>query len=260
MNYLPTINPQKEVEKIVSFLKQTFVNQKIEKVVIGVSGGIDSTVSLFLLSRTLQKQNIIPVHLPFFNEDFALQKALIKNTGIPEKNFQTIFIKSIVEHEAETLGVSLKSTNTENKIRLGNLMARTRMIILYDLAKRNKALVCGTENKSEKLLGYFTRHGDQASDIEPISHLYKTQVRELAKYLQVAKEIIEQPPSAGLWPDQTDEGQLGFSYEEADQVLYLYFEKKNPLSKIISLGFANARKIIDHVNANSFKHNLPYHL
>lgn len=260
MNYLPEINPQEEVEKIVSFLKQTFVNQKIEKVVIGVSGGIDSTASLFLLARACPLENIIPVHMPFFDENFAGQKSLAEKTGIPEINFQTVSIKSIVMQTAETLGIDLNSPNTEDKIRLGNLMARTRMIILYDLAKKNKALVCGTENKSEKLLGYFTRHGDQASDIEPISHLFKTQVRELAKYLKIAKEIIDQPPSAGLWLNQTDEDQLGFSYEEADQVLHLYFDKKYPLTKIIRLGFANAEKITDHARANSFKRSVPYHL
>jgi NAD+ synthase len=137
-------------------------------------------------------------------------------------------------------------------------MARSRMIILFDLAKKNHALVCGTENKSENLLGYFTRFGDAASDIEPISHLFKTQVRELAEFLELPQEIINQPPSAGLWGGQTDEKQFGFSYEEADQVLYLYFEKKYSFDKIKSLGFKYVEKIIDLVNANSFKHQVPY--
>src|SRR5258708_26883046 len=114
-----------------------------------------------------------------------------------------------------------------------------RMIILYDLAKKYKALVCGTENKSENLLGYFTRFGDQASDIEPIEHLYKTQVYQLAKYLNLPDAIITQQPSAGLWQGQTDEGQFGFTYEEADQVLFLHFEKKLVVEIIEKLGFTN---------------------
>jgi NAD+ synthase len=132
------------------------------------------------------------------------------------------------------------------------------MTILYDLARKHNALVCGTENKSEKLLGYFTRFGDEASDFEPIQHLYKTQVYQLAKYLNVPKEIVDSPPTAGLWEGQTDEKDFGFSYKEADIVLYLYFEKKNSLSEIISRGFPNANKIIDRARKNAFKHHLPY--
>src|SRR6185437_1909750 len=148
----------------------------------------------------------------------------------------------------------------ENKIRIGNIAARMRMIILFDLAKKHKALVCGTGNKSENLLGYFTRFGDQASDIEPIEHLYKTQVYQLALYLKLPEEIIQQEPSAGLWKGQIDEGQFGFTYEEADQVLYLYFEKNLPIEKIEELGLSNAQKILDWHVQNRFKHETPYTL
>lgn len=139
-------------------------------------------------------------------------------------------------------------------------MARARMVILYDLAKKHQALVCGTENKSEFRLGYFTRFGDEASDFEPIQHLYKTQVYQLAKYLNIPKNIILQVPTAGLWEGQTDEGEFGFSYKEADIVLYLYFDKGKAISQIITKGFPNAQKIIDRAKANSFKHHLPYRI
>jgi len=145
-----------------------------------------------------------------------------------------------------------------DRIRLGNIIARVRMIILFDLAKKHNALVCGTENKSEKLLGYFTRFGDAASDIEPISHLYKTQVRELANYLKLPQKIIEAKPTAGLWPGQTDEGEFGFTYQEADNVLSLYFDKKISTKKIRSLGYKNALKILAFAKKNSFKEKVPY--
>ena len=128
------------------------------------------------------------------------------------------------------------------------------------LAKQLNCLVLGTENKTEYLLGYFTRFGDEASDIEPIQHLYKTQVYELAKYLKVPEEIIKATPSAGLWSGQTDEGEFGFSYQEADPVLYLYFEKKQTVEEIKKLGCKKAQKIIDFALQNSFKHEVPYTL
>ena len=132
-------------------------------------------------------------------------------------------------------------------------MARVRMIILYDLAKRHNCLVCGTENKSELYLGYFTRFGDEASDFEPIQQLYKTQVYQLAEYLNVPKEIINQIPTAGLWENQTDEKDFGFSYKEADRVLDLYLKNKKILKT-----FPNSKEIIARIEKNSFKHNLPY--
>ena len=127
-------------------------------------------------------------------------------------------IGKAVDELAATLGAA------DDQLRLGNIMARVRMICLYDLAKQLDALVCGTENKSEKYLGYFTRFGDEASDIEPIMHLYKTEVYELAKHLGIPGAIVAKPPSADLWSEQTDERELGFSYKEADQVLHVLEE------------------------------------
>jgi NAD+ synthase len=134
------------------------------------------------------------------------------------------------------------------------------MIILYDIAKKENALVCGTENRSESLLGYCTRFGDEASDIEPIRHLYKTQVYELAKYLNIPQSVIQKMPSANLWEGQTDESQFDFTYVEADQVLSLYFDKKLSVEEIQKQGFKNAGKIIEFTRKNFFKHKVPYAL
>ncbi|MBI2431072.1 MAG: NAD(+) synthase [Candidatus Levybacteria bacterium] len=235
-------DPKKETERIIAFLKKTFAEQKIKNAVIGLSGGIDSAVSFLLLKRAIPEKNIFPISLAYFSPYVA----------IPKKNYD-LSIKEAVDACVQNLGVS-----RNDNVRIGNIMARVRMIFLYDLAKKNKALVVGTENKSEHLLGYFTRFGDSASDIEPIQHLYKTQVYELAKYLNVPQEIINIPPTAGLWQGQTDEEEFGFTYEEADQVLYYYFEQKLPIEEIVKKELINAKKVIKRVKENEYKHKTPY--
>lgn len=254
------INPEEKKIRIIKFIKEAFAKQKMSKAVIGISGGIDSAVSFTLLKEALKPENIIVAHLYYFKSKFGTMKKFINQSGVPERNIHHISIKKPVNTMAETLHIlkARDTLDTSDTLRLGNIAARMRMIILYDFAKKYNALVCGTENKSENLLGYFTRFGDQASDIEPIEHLYKTQIVQLAKYLEIPKTIIKQTPSAGLWQGQTDEGQFGFTYEEADQVLFLYFEKKFSLDEIEKQGFPNAKKIIDWHDKNIFKRQTPY--
>ncbi len=268
---LPFINPKKEVRHIVSFLQNTFRSQHIRNAVIGVSGGIDSTVSLYLIARALGPGCIYPVHLPYFTTNTGEIRSLIGNLHIPLKNLQIMSVRKPVEQIGKTLKLQTRSLKPENptsrfhrqesdvKIRLGNIMARVRMIILFDRAKKRNAMVCGTENRTEHLLGYFTRFGDQASDVEPISHLYKTQVYQLAEYLDLPESIIRKEPSANLWRGQTDEGEFGFTYEEADQVLYSYYEKKLPLEKIIQEGFKNTQVIVEFMFKNRYKLLAPYY-
>jgi len=240
------IDPKVEKEKIINFLNKTLKEQKIDKIILGLSGGIDSTTVLYLLKEFLPAKNIYVVQMDYY---------LRKKVSLPIKNANLIFspIKKIVDITAEKLQVT-------DPVRFGNIMSRTRMMILFDLAKKLNALVSGTENKPERLLGYFTRFGDSASDIEPISHLYKTQVYQLAKYLGIPKETINQPPSAGLWDGQTDEDEFGFTYLEADQVLHLYYDEKIPLKEIVKQGFKNAEKIITRSLNNQFKLKTPYSL
>lgn len=244
---LPLAKPEKEKKQIVRFIKQTLQKAGFQNVVIGVSGGVDSTTSLYLLKEAILPKNIFPVHLYYFNPDLEF-----------EENVYRFSIKSVVDKFVKTLGVEPLKEPLKDNIRLGNIMARVRMIFLYDLAKKHNALVCGTENRSEYHLGYFTRFGDEASDIEPIQHLYKTHVYQLASYLGVPKTVIEKKPTAGLWTEQTDEGEFGFFYKEADPVLYLYFDKKISLEEIKKKGFSNAEKIINFALKNQYKHHAPY--
>jgi len=246
-----------ENKKILNFIKNTLSNTGIKNVVLGMSGGIDSTVALYLLKEYLLPENIFIAHLYYKENHFNKIEKILNDFKIPTNNITLFSIEQIVAKFAHSLKIE-PGDNQLGKIRIGNICARIRMTILYDLAKKNKALVCGTENRSEKLLGYFTLHGDQASDIEPIQHLYKTQVVHLAKYLNIPEQIITQKPTAGLWTGQTDESEFGFTYQEADQVLYLYFNKKEDLEEIEKKGFKNARKIIDFAKKNSFKHRTPY--
>lgn len=252
---LLSINPQNEKDQIVSFLISTFTEQKISKAIIGISGGIDSATSFALLKEAVKPEDIIVAHLYYFESKFTEMERYITQIGIPQDNVHHISIKGPTDEM--TMLLRIDDTET-NRIRIGNIAARMRMIILYDLAKKYNALVCGTENKTENLLGYFTRFGDQASDIEPIEHLYKTQIIQLAKYLGIPETVINQEPSAGLWHGQTDEGQFGFTYEEADKVLYLLTEKQLPAEEIEKQGFVNTRKILAWREKNLFKHKTPY--
>lgn len=256
-NLVLAIDAEKETHAIVAFLKDVFEKTGKSKAVIGWSGGIDSTVSLFLMAKALPIPAIQVVHLPYLtsymNEFSSIQQIL----HIPQEQ--------IVEHKIQTVGDAVKTDlrvpeDKEGRIRFGNVMARLRMIVLFDTARKVDGLVCGTENKSEHLLGYFTRFGDGASDIEPLVHLYKTQIYELARYLQVPDIFMDKAPTAGLWSGQTDEGEFGFTYQEADEVLTRYFDQKLPLSEIEKMGYKNAARIVTHAKNNSFKHEVPYML
>lgn len=242
-------------KEIVKFLKETFVKTGKTKAVIGLSGGIDSATSYFLLRKVLPIKNIIAVHMPYTDgEPTEVEQGVLRmcrQSGLPTRNFFSIPIKATVDQLVKGLGA-------DDKARKGNIMARIRMIILFDLAKKFDALVCGTENKSEHHLGYFTRFGDEASDIEPIRHLYKSQIRELAKELRVPKEVLDAVPTAGLWDGQTDEGQFGFTYKEADQVLKAFFEGETIES--LQTKFPNAKRVLKLMKVNEFKHVVPYAL
>lgn len=252
----------KEVQKIVLFILKTLKKTGLKNVVIGWSGGIDSTICLFLLAKAIPRKNIHVLHLPY-NTSFIkeLKNLRVKGLFLQKENIHEISIKKSVDGIWQTIcRDNSRVVPTQDKIRLGNIMARVRMIMLFDYAKKINGMVCGTENKTEHLLGYFTRYGDGASDIEPIQHLYKTQVFNLAKYLEVPKIFINKSPSANLWNKQTDEGEFGFTYKEADEVLLRYIDTSKSLKEIEQEGFTNAKKIIEFMKKNEFKRKVPYYM
>ena len=359
MKYPPPIDPANETRKITAFIKKTFKEARKTNAVIAVSGGVDSTTSLFLTTKALGPQNITCLFLPAkttapIHWEHILRSC--KNARIPQEKILTIPIGGIIQKSWNRIKLSSQidenegdkfSKNNEaaretnfrashrpgkqpgstdnrdtitemnllrprkfplrerqtfsaakqiaatrgqtvakftpdrrninrqiaslNRLRLANIAARTRMVVIFDQAKLHDALVVGTENQSEHLLGYFTRFGDEASDVEPIRHLYKIQVRELAKFLEVPREIIDKPPTAGLWIGQTDEAELGFSYEDADPILFLHYEQQKPPKEIIKLLTESTqrntkedeklvKKVLRYCEQMSFKHNLPYML
>lgn len=210
----------------VKFIQRMFKREKFNRAVVAVSGGIDSSVALVLSVKALGAKNVYSLQLPYGGQTTRLSDLIIDFVKLPNGNRRKINIKASVD-----------SFKVKDKVRLGNVMVRVRMIYTYDLAKKLKALVMGTENKSEKLLGYYTRFGDEASDIESIVHLYKTQVIQLAKDLGLPRAIIDQAPSAGLWPGQTDEQELGFSYEVADLVLQGKKQNSQVLKRLSQVDF-----------------------
>jgi NAD+ synthase len=248
-------NPESVVEGIVAFLRQTYEQQQKKQAVIAVSGGIDSSLSLALLARALPKEQITALILPYGDQSTTDNELICDFLSIPKENRRILNIKPIVE--AVTSVVLLSEQDT---IRKGNLMARGRMMVVYDTAKEKDALVCGTENKSEHYLGYYTRFGDAASDIEPIAHLYKTQVRQLGEALFFPEQFLKKPPSAGLWSGQTDEQEMGFTYEVADQVLeQLVDNHVLPTEiKVDGVEDTTVQKVVNQVKANRFKFHVPY--
>lgn len=278
------INPSREKYKITSFIKNVLRQHGFKKVVIGMSGGVDSTTAFYLLKEVVAPENIIIAHLYHLNSQFGGIEDIVKKADIPKENIYEMSIDPLiktfnvhlggveglmpsppseVKKRTHLRGGRMDSSEVDdavNHVRLGNIMARIRMIILYDLAKKHNALACGTENRSEFLLGYFTRFGDEASDFEPIQHLYKTQIYDLANFLKVPKNIIGKTPTAGLWLGQTDEKEFGFSYKEADEVLFYYYDKKLKIEEIKKKGLPNTEAIINFANKNAYKHHAPYTL
>lgn len=265
------------IGEILSFIKQTFAKTGKRTAIVAVSGGIDSAVSLSLAVRALGAEHVHTLLLPYSDQDMMDAHAAIDFNQIPTVNQHERQIKPIVDEIFDLA----QDNKTQADLRRGNIMARTRMILVYDLAKTLDALVCGTENKSEKYLGYFTRFGDEASDLEPIQHLFKTQVRQVANELGLPASILQKPPSAGLWQDQTDEVEFGFTYADADKVLEIIVDKQPALLERLTNGKAGSltevrdgarflsgtsldpaiiEKVLKHVQANWFKHQVPYHM
>ncbi len=253
-------NPQKTTDEIVTLLAETYQRTQKTEAVIAVSGGIDSALSTALLSRALGSEHIHPYLLPYGEQDMTDAWLAVEAAGIPFEQVKEINIRPIVD--AISVAVRDLENGSDSQIRLGNCMARSRMILIFDAAKKLGALVCGTENKTEHHLAYFTRFGDGASDIEPIIGLYKTQVQQLAQHLGLPGSILTKAPSAGLWQGQTDEAEFGFSYAVADQVLEQLVDEKITPQEISVPGVdaAAVARVVARVTDTRFKHEVPYTL
>jgi NAD+ synthase len=237
---------------LTAFLREEITRTGLTRGVVGVSGGVDSALSCYLAAEALGPANVLAVCLPYKQsspDSLRHAQAVIQATGV--KNL-TIDITPMVEPLFE----QLPKMDARRK---GNVMARERMIVLYDQSAEIGGLVVGTGNKTEILLGYTTLYGDSACALNPLGDLYKTQVRLLARAVGVPEEIIAKPPTADLWTGQTDEGELGFTYEEVDKLLYLLVDERYSPEECVPAGFKKSfvERVVEIIRLNQFKRVLP---
>jgi len=237
---------------LTGFLRDESQNAGFTKAVLGLSGGVDSAVCAYLAVEALGAENVLGVFMPF-------------RTSNPESRRHAEMVAGCVGLRTEVVDITpmvdplLTSQTIVDPLRRGNVMARARMIVLYDLSSRDSALVFGTSNKTELLLGYGTLFGDTACALNPLGDLYKTQVWQLARYLDVPQEIIEKQPSADLWEGQTDEAEMGIRYAQADRLLSSLVDQRRTGEELVAAGWDKAlvQRVQDMVRKNQFKRRPP---
>ncbi len=239
-------------DSLQSFIRTQITQTGFQHAVVGVSGGVDSALTCFLTAAALGPENVLALRMPYKSSSpQSLEHAdlVIRATGVNQK---TIPVTTIVD-------AFLELVPDTDPIRKGNVMARSRMIVLYDQSAAFDGLVVGTGNKTEVLLGYTTLYGDAACAFNPLGDLYKTQVRQLARAVGVPEAIIAKPPSADLWVGQTDEEELGFSYEEVDHLLFLLIEEQYSLPSCVNAGFKRSfvEAVVKQIQRTQFKRVMP---
>ena len=246
------LNEELTVELLTRALREEVGKAGFQRVILGVSGGIDSALSLYLCARAFGPEAVTAVCMPYRESSpSSLEDA--------QKAIDAVGVESIRVDITPQIDAYFAGFPEASRLRRGNKMARERMSILYDLSAERRALVIGTSNKTELLLGYSTQFGDMASAFNPLGDLYKTQVWQLSGYLGVPESILKKPPSGDLWPDQTDEAELGFSYWDVDRLLYYMVDCRYPPERLVQQGFD--RDLIERVHRrvvnSQYKRSLP---
>jgi NAD+ synthase len=247
-----SLNTEVVRKLLVGFLHDEITQAGFTKGVLGLSGGVDSALALALAVEALGRENVVAVMMPYASsspESRAHAELAASRLGV---------IPGLVEI-TPMVDAFLNAAGPVERVRAGNVMARQRMIVLYDVSAREKALVIGTSNKTEILLGYGTLHGDLACAVNPLGDLYKTQVWQLAAAMGVPKEIVEKEPSADLWAGQTDEGEFGFTYRDVDRLLYAMVDDRRTPEEIAAMGFdpAFVRRVAEMIRRFQFKRRPP---
>ncbi len=247
-----TINTDVARRMITDFIADEIAKAGMHRAVIGLSGGIDSALSAYLSAEALGAQNVLAVRMPYrTSAEDSLSDAdrTIEDLGLPSL---TVPITGMADPLINQLP-------DMSNVRKGNVMARLRMTILYDQSAAWGGLVMGTSNKTEILLGYTTLYGDSAVAMQPLGDLYKAQVRQLARAVGVAQSILDKAPSADLWAGQTDEGELGFTYNDVDQVLFLLVDERYTVDEVVDEGFDRTfvEEVWRRVKANHYKRTMP---
>jgi len=247
-----TINTDSVNKILVGFIHSEITRAGFSRTVVNLSGGLDSTVACYLAAQAMGAENVLALMLPYkTSSPDALEHA--------EMVIETLGVRSLTIPITGMVDGLIGQFPDMDRVRQGNVMARVRMIVLYDQTASFKGLAVGTGNKTEVLLGYTTQYGDAACAINPLGDLYKTQVRQLARALGVPGVIIDKPPTADLWLGQTDEGELGFTYAEVDRLLYLLVDQRYSPEECVQAGFAESfvREVMERVRRNHFKRLMP---
>jgi NAD+ synthase (glutamine-hydrolysing) len=240
---------------LVSFLKDEVVRRRgFTKGIVGLSGGVDSSLVAFLAVEALGKENVIGVRMPYRTsspESLEHAQLVIDTLGIQSL---TVDISAAVDGYL----AQVEGDGAADPTRRGNVMARERMIVLFDLSAKHKALPLGTGNKSERLLGYFTWHADDTPPVNPLGDLFKTQVRALARHVGVPDVILRKPPTPDLVPGQTTEGDYGISYDKVDRILYYLIRGMKP-AEVVARGFTSEEvtKVAQRLESTHWKRRLP---
>jgi NAD+ synthase len=242
------LNPDLARKVIVGFIRDELCKMGFSRAVIGLSGGIDSALVAYLAAEAMGPENVLCVMMPYRTSNPDSEgdaRKVIAALGVAHKKIE-------ITAMADPL---LDAIPLDASRRRGNIMARLRMVCLYDQSEAWQGLVVGTSNKTETLLGYTTIFGDNAAAIQPIADLYKYQVRQLARALGVPQSVVTKAPSADLWAGQTDEGELGFSYDQADQILYLLVDAWYSPEDVVACGFdpAVVKRVVRLIRQNQFK-------
>ena len=242
---------------LVNQVLQGFIRDELSKagfhrVVVGLSGGIDSAVSCFLAARALGPENVLAVMMPYRTsspESLSDARAVVEALGVKS---EIVEITSIVDGYFE-------AQSRASSLRRGNAMARARMIVLFDKSMEFNALVLGTSNKTELLLGYGTLFGDMASSINPIGDLYKADIFKLARFLEVPQSILDKKPTADLWAGQSDEDELGFTYAEVDELLHELIDRRVSRRELVEKGFKKdlIQMVVNRIRGSQFKRRGP---
>jgi NAD+ synthase len=247
-----TINVDVARQILTGFVKSEITRMGFTRAIINLSGGLDSALSCVLASEALGPENVLALRLPYRTsspDSLGHAQLMIDQSKVQSETIDiTDMVDPLINHDPAM-----------SEKRKGNIMARARMIALYDRSEVFQALPIGTSNKTEILLGYTTLWGDMASALNPIGDLYKTQVRQLSRALAVPDVIIDKPPSADLWAGQTDESELGFTYEQVDKLLFLIVDQRYSAQECVEEGFAAefVEAVIGRVRRNQFKRMMP---
>ncbi|MDV2479042.1 MAG: NAD+ synthase [bacterium] len=246
------INPALAETMLTGFIRDEVTKMSFSRVVLGLSGGVDSSLCALLAARALGPENVTALMMPYKSsspESVEHARQVVSESGI----------QSLLIEITPMIDTYFESCPDADQNRRGNKMARERMTILYDHSALLGALVLGTSNKSELLLGYGTLYGDMASALNPIGDLYKSQVWQLAEWMGVPDEVVGKAPSADLWVGQTDEGELGFGYPDVDQLLYYLVDRRHSPEECVEAGFPDdfVRRVVGMVQGSQFKRRPP---